>query len=207
MTAWEADPDPLLHGGEDPLLAEDLTDIYSQYDAFNPFDLQQDDLDLQSMGTTPLFLAAAASQYLDSTVTKFLQNDISVTKFLEKSNDTTVTKFLDDVVASFLEQNDTSVTKFLSSQEGDQAVAQYLEETLITTFLESDETPVTKYLERTVTPILFLDSATSHFLDANDITVTKFLETALANFLLDDRLVSKFLEENDITVTKFLSSN
>ena len=72
MASWEHDPDPLLHGGEDPLLAEDLSDIYSSYDAFNPFDLQQDDLDLGSMGTTPLFLAAAANQYLDTTVTKFL---------------------------------------------------------------------------------------------------------------------------------------
>ena len=35
----EDDPDPLLHGGEDPLLAEDLSDLYSQYDQFNPFDL------------------------------------------------------------------------------------------------------------------------------------------------------------------------
>ena len=35
------------------------------------------------MHSTPLFLATAANMYLDSTVTKFLQNDISVTKFLE----------------------------------------------------------------------------------------------------------------------------
>ena len=32
---------------------------------------------LEDMGTTPLFLAAAANQYLDTTVSKFLQNDIS----------------------------------------------------------------------------------------------------------------------------------
>ena len=61
----------------------------------------------------PVFLATAASQYLDTTVTKFLNNDISVTKFLEKSNDVTVTKFLDTTVTKFLDDNDISVTKFL----------------------------------------------------------------------------------------------
>ena len=33
------------------------------------------------------YLSSAANQYLDTTVTKFLQNDISVTKFLKQSND------------------------------------------------------------------------------------------------------------------------
>ena len=103
MTSWEADPDPLLHGGEDPLLSEDLSDIYSAYSSFDPFHYNADDLVLEEMGTTPLFLAAAANQYLDTTVTKFLQNDISVTKFLERSNDITVTKFLDHAVAAFLD--------------------------------------------------------------------------------------------------------
>lgn len=59
-------------------------------------------------------LAAATSVYLDTTVTKFLQNDISVTKFLERANDITVTKFLDVTVTKFLDENDISVTKFLS---------------------------------------------------------------------------------------------
>ena len=60
------------------------------------------------------YLASAANQYLDTTVTKFLQNDISVTKFLKQSNDITVTKFLDATVTKFLDDNDISVTKFLS---------------------------------------------------------------------------------------------
>ena len=59
-------------------------------------------------------LSAATSVYLDTTVTKFLQNDISVTKFLESANDVSVTKFLDATVTKFLDENDISVTKFLS---------------------------------------------------------------------------------------------
>ena len=43
--------------------------------------------------SSPLFLSTATNVYLDTTVTKFLQNDISVTKFLETANDITVTKF------------------------------------------------------------------------------------------------------------------
>ena len=205
MTSWEDDPDPLLHGGEDPLLAEDLSDIYAGYAAFDPLGgFNSDTLDLEVMGTTPLFLAAAANQYLDTTVTKFLENDISVTKFLEKANDTTITKFLDTTVTKFLESNDITVTKFMSAQNDDSDVAKYLEDTLITTFLESDDAPVSKYLEHAV--LQNLDSATARFLESNDVTVTKFLETALANFLLDDKLVSQFLEENDISVTKFMDS-
>ena len=124
-----------------------------------------------------------------------------MTKFLERSNDTTVTKFLDHAVAAFLDQNDVTVTKFLNAQDNDETVAKYLEDTVITNFLQTDEIP-TKYLEYNA--IKYLGCAAARFLESNDVTVTKFLETALANFLLDDRLVSKFLEENDITVTKFL---
>jgi len=62
----------------------------------------------------PHYLASAANMYLDTTVTKFLENDISVTKFLKQANDITVTKFLDATVTKFLEDNDISVTKFLS---------------------------------------------------------------------------------------------
>ena len=51
----------LLHGGEDPLLSEDLSDIYSAYSSFDPFNMNTDDLVLEDMGTTPLFLAAAAN--------------------------------------------------------------------------------------------------------------------------------------------------
>jgi len=191
MSSWEDDPDPLLHGGEDPLLSEDLSDLYADYGQFDPYGFnsdEMDNIDLEEMGATPLFLAAAANRFLDTTVTKFLQNDISVTKFLESANDITVTKFLDTVVTKFLEENDTTVTKFLEAQEDESSIVKYLEDTLITTFLDQNDVAVTKYLENSV--IEFLDSATSHFLESNDITVTKFLETALANFLLDDRLVS-----------------
>ena len=62
---------------------------------------------------TPLFLTAATNMYLDTTVTKFLQNDISVTKFLESANDITVTKFLDTTVTKFLNEHADAVTKFL----------------------------------------------------------------------------------------------
>lgn len=60
--------------------------------------------------------------YLDSTVTKFLdENDISVTRFLHQdTNDTTVTKFLDGAIGSYL---DSSVTKFL---ENDISVTKFL---------------------------------------------------------------------------------
>merc|ERR1712151_170996 len=114
-TAWEADDDPLLHGGRDPLLSEDLESMYGSFsvDSSDPFGMQPDDVQLDKLGTTPLFLAAAAYQYLDTTVTKFLQNDISVTKFLEDANDITVTRFLDTTVTKFLEDNDLAVTKFL----------------------------------------------------------------------------------------------
>lgn len=54
--------------------------------------------------TVTKFLDHALSQYLDTTVTKFLENDISVTKFLaQANNDVTVTKFLDEAVAHFLD--------------------------------------------------------------------------------------------------------
>ena len=63
MAAWETDPDPILHGGEDPLLAEDLDDLYNQYDTFDPYLYNSDEemLDLEEMGATPLFLATAAN--------------------------------------------------------------------------------------------------------------------------------------------------
>lgn len=54
--------------------------------------------------TVTKFLDSAMGQYLDTTVTKFLENDISVTKFLaQANNDVTVTKFLDEAVAHFLD--------------------------------------------------------------------------------------------------------
>lgn len=79
------------------------------YHETNPEELHH-----EQHSTTPLFLATAANMYLDTTVTKFLQNDISVTKFLEQANDITVTKFLDTTVTKFLDENDISVTKFLT---------------------------------------------------------------------------------------------
>ena len=67
----------------------------------------------QEKNLTPLFLTAATNMYLDTTVTKFLQNDISVTKFLESANDVSVTKFLDTTVTKFLNEHADAVTKFL----------------------------------------------------------------------------------------------
>ena len=86
--------------------------------------------------TVTKFLDSAVSRFLeqnDITVTKFLaENDISVTKFLQ--NDLAVTKYLGTASTRFLETNDITVTKFL--------------DTTVTKFLaNSNETAVTKYLE------------------------------------------------------------
>ena len=45
---------------------------YTKYDSDPLSDFGADELVLGEMGTTPLFLAAAANQYLDTTVTKFM---------------------------------------------------------------------------------------------------------------------------------------
>lgn len=65
--------------------------------------------------------------YLDTTVTKFLQNDISVTKFLSQANEETITKFLDTTVTKFLSDNDISVTKFLVQKPDDISVTKFLD--------------------------------------------------------------------------------
>lgn len=110
-------PDPYIsHSFEDREAVFDHHDPYSFQNDYKNFDLFQksDDVELENLDGTPLFLAAAANKYLDTTVTKFLNNDISVTKFLSQANDITVTKFLDDVVYHYLQQNnDITVTKFL----------------------------------------------------------------------------------------------
>ena len=100
------------------------------------------------------------------------ENDISVTKFL--NNDHAVSKFLGTSSTRFLETNDITVTKFL--------------DTTVTKFLNANDTAVTKYLEANGIPkTVFLDSAIGTFLlddqavqdfieeAANDISVTKFL--------------------------------
>lgn len=66
----------------------------------------------------------AVTKYLETTLTKFLENDndVSVTKFLnQRSNDTTVTKFLAG-------DNDISVTKFLNNDNGDISVTKFLDQ-------------------------------------------------------------------------------
>jgi len=162
-----------------------------------------EELDHEEKKMAPLLLAAAADKYLETIIPKFLENDISVTKFLEQSNDVTVTKFLDTTVTKFLDDNDISVTKFLEQKPDDISVTKFLDsQGFISEFVNQAEP--TKYLEFTV--IEFLGTSTAKFLEENDVSVTKFLDTALANFLLDDRAVSQMLEKNDISVTKFLGS-
>ena len=69
----------------------------------------------------------SASQYLDTTVTKFLNSEedgIAVTKYLGSStpaSDNAVHKYLNGP-----ENNDISVTKFLDSSEDGIAVTKYL---------------------------------------------------------------------------------
>jgi hypothetical protein len=53
------------------------------------------------------------------------KDEVPLQQFLQ-SNDTSVTKFLDNVVTKFLQANDTSVTKFLQAAD-DIAVTKYLE--------------------------------------------------------------------------------
>ena len=112
------------HAQPDPYLAHSFDDTEAEFDSYDPYSFsndyhnydlfKSDDIQLENLDGTPLFLATAANKYLDTTVSKFLENDISVTKFLEGANDITVTKFLDEVVGNYLEKNnDISVTKFL----------------------------------------------------------------------------------------------
>lgn len=132
------------------------------------------------------------------TVTKFLDqraNDVTVTKFLGTSstrfldtteqapslaqflhaNDTSVTKFLDNVVGKFLHSNDITVTKFLNEEDG----------IAVTKYLQSNDITVTKFLNEVVPA----------YLEENGVDMGWYLDTT----------VTKFLDENDISVTKFLS--
>ena len=175
--------------------------------------------------TVTKFLDTAMNQYLDTTVTKFLDNDISVTKFLaQANNDVTVTKFLDSAVSHFLEQNDITVTKFLAENDisvtkflqNDLAVTKYLG-TASTRFLETNDITVTKFLDTTVTKFLANanETAVTKYLDQNDISVTKFLEMVITNFLLDDQAVENLLMPdkenellpNDYVEVKFLEAD
>ena len=191
---------PTLHRPKKNYREEETRNESAENSEAQPAENQSAEPAGQDKNMTPLLLAAAANKYLDTTVTKFLQNDITVTKFLERSNDVTVTKFLDTTVTKFLDDNDISVTKFLNQKPDDISVTKFLDSIDFASM--NDASTPTKYLEMTV--IQFLGTATSKFLEANDISVTKFMETALANFLLDDGAVSEMLQENDITVTKFL---
>jgi len=73
-------PDPYTHysfdGAEDEFTRFDPYNLSNDYNNYDLFGSEN------QLGGTPLFLAAAANKYLDTTVTKFLENDISVTKFL-----------------------------------------------------------------------------------------------------------------------------
>ena len=113
------------------------------------------------------------------TVTKFLEqaaDDISVTKFMNMSQDPKLLQYLQQA------EDDIAVTKYLynmyleATTEGDSA-AQYLD-TTVTKFLKSqqDDVAVTKYL-----------GSTGRFLenDSNDISVTKFLGSRDASHYLN----------------------
>ena len=131
-------------------------------------------------------------------MTKFLEdNDISVTKFLQ--SDAAVAKYLGTASTRFLDTNDITVTKFL-----DVTVTKFLSsnETAVTKYLEQDNgTTITKFLEGAIAGFLLDDEAVANFLDT---TVTKFMETADYN----DISVTKFLDsaEDGIAVTRYLDT-
>jgi len=95
-------------------------------------------------------------------VTKFLQNDLSVSKFLGtastrflETNDITVTKFLDVTVTKFLASNETAITKYL----------------------EANDVSVTKFLEMVISNFLLDSQAVENLLEENEISITKFMDT------------------------------
>lgn len=157
----------------------------------------------KNKATPQMFLDTTVTKFLDTTVTKFLENDISVTKFLSQASPETVNKFLDTTVTKFLAENDVSVTKFLEQKADDISVTKFLNEYVVTNFLETASPH--EHLEQNV--IQMLGTSTARFLESNDVSVTKFLEQAIGAMLLDDEAVGQFLEEqNDISVTKFLDA-
>ena len=99
-----------------------------------------------------------------------------MTQFLEE-NDISVTKFLDKTVNKFLNSNDITVTKFLNEEDG----------IAVTKYLNSNDITVTKFLNE-VLPAYhhehgidlphYLDTTVTKFLESNDITFTKFLCTS-----------------------------
>ena len=152
-------------------------------------------------------------------MTKFLHssggaNDVSVTKFLNEA----VAHYLDSSVTKFLQtvSDDLSTAKFLAQRNGDPQVAKYLQQAL-------DDIAVTKYMENVMTKFMetqedgfVADHGLTHGLEhhgvdyphhghnlasSNDITVTKFL-----NNPANDTSVTKFMDTaNDTSVTKFLN--
>ena len=115
------------------------------------------------------FLGTSSSRFLDAR-----EMEPTLGQFLH-ANDTSVTKFLDNVVSKFLHSNDITVTKFLSREGGD-AVSRYL---------ETNDITVTKFLNEVVPA----------YLEESGIDMGWYLDTT----------VTKFLEDNDISVTKFLN--
>ena len=70
-----AQPDPYLaHSFDDTEAEFDRYDAYAYSNDYRDYDLfdERDDIELENLDGTPLFLATAANKYLDSTVTKFL---------------------------------------------------------------------------------------------------------------------------------------
>ena len=148
------------------------------------------------------------------TVTKFLnENDISVTKFL--NNDLAVSKFLGTASSRFLETNDITVTKFL-----DTTVTKFLnmQDTAVTKYLEQNDISVTKFLEAAISNYLLEQDSMDQYSNIN--AVPMYLQsgsysgggdTVMAMFMDDvnDISVTKFLDDdyNDISVTKFLDGN
>lgn len=89
------DPSEYLpgHSQPDPYLAHSFDDTEAEFSRYDNYytDLEHhshdlfsysDAIELENLDGTPLFLATAANKYLDTTVSRFLENDISVTKFL-----------------------------------------------------------------------------------------------------------------------------
>ena len=75
-----------------------------------------------------------------------VEDDIAITKYLAKSNDVTVTKFLEQA------QDDIAVTKYMNMSK-DPILLQYLKQA-------EDDIAVTKYLYE-----MYLDTTVTKFLD------------------------------------------
>ena len=122
---------------------------------------------------------AAVASYLDTTVTKFLEeaeDGIAVTKYLHDAfNDISVTKFLEEA------EDGIAVTKYLESAEDGIAVTKYLEGNTPTYNTFPANTDVNKRnVNMTIIQFLedYMHEHPEHMMhDApNDISVTKFLQ-------------------------------